>query len=97
MTNSNRHHEYSLGLSRDEQWILHHVMLDRIELEAQHPNDTDPPPFAVYRAFEKIEAGTHRFSWDEYQCLIDELHQYANSTHTPKRDQPIVEQLLNKL
>lgn len=97
MTASNRPYEYILDLSRDEQWILHHVMLDRIELEAQHPDDTEPPPFTVYRVFEKIEAGTHRFSRDEHQCLIDELNQYANSKHIPERDQPIVERLLNKL
>lgn len=96
-TPSSEHQKYTLDLSREEQWVLHHVLLDRIELEAQAPADTDPPPITVYRVFEKLEAGTHQFSRYERQGLRDELHKYAEAMNTPERDQPIVERLLDKL
>ncbi len=97
MIPSSRHHESALDLSREEQWVLHHVILDRMELEARAPADTNPPPVAVYRVFEKLEAGTHRFSRCERQCLRDELDRYAEAADTPERDRPIAERLLDKL
>lgn len=97
MTLSSERQEHTIDLSREEQWVLHHVMLNRMELEVQAPADTDPPPIAVYRVFEKLEAGTHRFSQCERQCLRDELHQYVGAMETPERDRPVAEQLLDKL
>ncbi|WP_306053907.1 DUF7853 family protein [Natronococcus wangiae] len=96
MIPSSGRQERRINLSREEQWVLHHVMLDRMELEAQSPADTDPPSIAVYRVFEKLEAGTHQFSQSECQCLQDELRQYAEVVNTPKRDQPIADRLLDK-
>lgn len=87
----------TLSLSREEQWVVHHVMLDRMELEAQAPAETDPPPLDVYRIFEKLEGGIHWFSQRECQCLRNELSQYAEEKSTPDRDKPITEQILNQL
>lgn len=97
MDDSNRQSEHALDLSRDEQWILHHVVLDRMELEAQAPADTDAPPVALYRVFEKLEAGTYRFSQREYDCLRDEVREYVECAETPERDRPVAERLLDEL
>lgn len=97
MTTSSGHTEAVLELSREEQWMLHHVMLDRMELEARSPAETDPPPVAVYRVFEKLETGTHRFSRCERRCLRAELCQHAEAMDTPERDRPLATQILDKL
>lgn len=56
MTASSERQGRTLNLSRKEQWVLHHMMLDRMELEAQALADTDPPPIAVYRVFKKTQS-----------------------------------------
>lgn len=87
----------TLNLSREEQWVLHHVMLDRIELELHAPETTDPPSIAVYRVFEKLENGIHRFSQRERQCIKEELQQYADAAETPSQDRPIADRILTQL
>ncbi|GAA0683073.1 hypothetical protein GCM10009020_35590 [Natronoarchaeum mannanilyticum] len=79
MSPKNAQRESLLDLSREEQWVLHHVILDCIEMESRAPESTDSPALAVYRVFEKLERGTHRFSQRECQCIRDELRQYVDS------------------
>ncbi|TYL37913.1 hypothetical protein CV102_14395 [Natronococcus pandeyae] len=97
MAPQSEHQERAFDLSREEQWVLHHTLLDRMESEVRSPADTDPPPLAVYRVFEKLEAGTHRFSQRERRCLRDELRQCVAAAETPDRDRPIAERLLVEL
>lgn len=97
MTASTEEQGVTLNLSREEQWVIHHVMLDRMELEAQAPTDTDPPPLEVYRVFEKLETSIHWFSQREGKCLRTELSQYDEAIDTPDHDKPITEQILNQL
>jgi len=97
MAIQNAHHRRTLDLTRKEQWVLHDVMLDRIELELHAPTDTDPPSLAVYRIFEKLEAGMHRFSERERRCIQRELRQHAAARDTPARDTPIAERILEDL
>lgn len=92
-----------LDLSREEQWVLHHVLLDRIELEVQAPADTDPPPLGVFQVFEKLdtptntETATQQFTPCELQCLHEQLRQYAGESTIPAHDQDIAAQLLPRL
>lgn len=84
-------------LSREEQWIAHHVMLDRIELEAKAPGDTDPPPLEVFRVFEKLEADHPRLTSSERRCLCRELRRYVEGVNTPERDESVARSLLEAL
>lgn len=89
--------QQGLTLSREEQWVVHHVMLDRIELETEASTDTDPPPLSVYHIFEKVDSGIFQFSQRERQCLENELSQYAEAGDTPDRDKSTTDQILTKL
>lgn len=93
----NEREQLSLDLSREEQWVVHHVLLDRIESERQSPEDADPPSLAVFRAFEKLEAGTHRFSPSECRCLEDELRQYADADGIPDCDLAATKRVLKQI
>ncbi|RBI59920.1 hypothetical protein DMJ13_19650 [halophilic archaeon] len=90
-----------LALSREEQWVLHHVLLDRIELETRAPADTDPPPLGVFQVFEKLDAHTgtetQQFKSGELWCVCEELRRYATESNIPERDQDIVTQLLRRI
>ena len=87
----------TLDLSREEQWVIHHVMLNRIELELHAPETTDPPSITVYRVFEKPENSVHHFSEQEHQCIKAELQQYADAAETPSQDRPTARRILNRL
>ncbi len=92
-----------LNLSRKEQWVLHHVVLDRIELETRDPEDTDPPPLRVFHAFEKLnahaktESQQFTFTLGERECLYEQLRRYAMEPHTPECDRTVAIQLLPRL
>ena len=62
MAARNTHRDGALDPTREEQWVLHDVMLDRIEMELHVSEDADPHAIEVLRVFEKAEAGTDRFS-----------------------------------
>ncbi|AGB38915.1 DUF7853 family protein [Natronococcus occultus] len=89
--------ETTLNLSRAQQWVLHHVLLDRLELEANAPAATDPPSPAVYRAFDKLDHGCVRFTRRERHRLCEAVRQYADAAETPERDRPIAERVLAEL
>jgi len=97
MDSQNAYNESTLGLSREEQWVLHHVMLDSIEMESRAPESTDPPSLAVYQVFEKLDTGTRRFTEHEHRCIRDELRRYADAEDTPDRDKPVAENILDQL
>ena len=84
-------------LTREQRWVAHHVMLDRIELEAKAPGDTEPPPMEVFEVFEKLEAGEPQFTSSERQYLCRELRRYADAVNTPERDEPVARSLLETL
>ena len=94
MTVQNPREQTNFELSREEQWVLHHVLLDRIELEAKAPGETEPPPLEAFRLFEKLEAGELRFSSRERRCLCRELRRYVDAVTVPERDESVVRSLL---
>ena len=68
-----------LSLSPAEEWTLHHALLERIDAEptAADPTGIDPPPLAVYTAFERLDAGETTFSvaeLDAMQAVISDAH-----------------------
>ncbi|MHC3439444.1 DUF7853 family protein [Natrialbaceae archaeon A-gly3] len=83
--------------SREQQWVAHHVMLDRIELEAKAPGETEPPPMEVFQVFEKLEAGEPRLTSSERRCLCRELRRYVEGVNTPERDESVARTLLESL
>ena len=87
----------TLYLSREEQWIVHHVLLDRMELEARAPVDAEPPPIEVFRIFEKIEAGVEQFSPKELQHLAEELSRYTERSEAPSQDRSTTQRLCSYL
>lgn len=96
MAAQNTHRDSAVDLTREEQWVLHDVILDRIEMELRVPEETDPPDPDLFRVFEKVEAGTYRFSEDERQCIETELRGYADARDTPERDLSVVERVVDR-
>lgn len=94
MTASTERKGLSLTLTREEQWVLHHLMLDRMELEIPS-TEADPPSVDIYRVFDKLEAGTHWFTSRECRLLREELGRYAEARDTPDRDRPTARRLLD--
>lgn len=88
---------FAFDLSREEQWVVHHVLLDRIEMELHAPESTDPPSPTVYRAFEKLEGDAARLSQSERECVRDELRRYVDADDTPERDRPVAKRVLWRL
>lgn len=97
MAAQNTHRDGALDLTREEQWVLHDVMLDRIEMELCVPKDAEPPAIEVFHVFEKLEAGTYQFSEAERQCIREELRRYANARDTPERDVSVIERVVDRL
>lgn len=84
-----------LPLSPPQQWTLHHILLDRIELERRSPATVEPPPLPVFTAFEKIESGDSWFMPDELRSMRAELRWYLRrNVHGPP-DRATVERLID--
>ncbi|GAA0673238.1 hypothetical protein ACFQDG_10145 [Natronoarchaeum mannanilyticum] len=79
-------------MSRAEQWVVHHVMLQQVEA---HREDGESPPWWAINAIEKLEdrpveestAGTDRpFTCYEAWRLRRALSEYAEQPETPEDD-----------
>lgn len=84
-----------LELTRAECWTLHHVLLERLdaELTATDPTAIEPPPLAVYRAFDTLETDGPCFTVTELTALTDVLARaHAQPAWAAERDR--LEQLL---
>lgn len=60
-----------MSLAPEEQWTVHHVLLERIEQEstADDPTGVDPPSVAVFQAFERLNTGGTTFTIDELEAI----------------------------
>ena len=88
----------ALSLPPEEQWTLHHVLLDRIEREARAEDaaTVSPPSVEVYEAFETLDAGETSFTvvqLDAIRTLLAEYH------HVPswELDRSRVERLIHRI
>ena len=87
----------TLSLPREEQWTLHHVLLDRIEQEAtaKDPASIDPPPVEVFQAFETLDAGKTSFTIPQLTAIQTILAEYHHSPTWWEIERPQIEQLLH--
>ena len=88
----------TLSLPLEEQWTLHHVLLDRIDQETTVGDTTevDPPPVEVFRAFETLDAGETSFTIAQLETIQDVLAEYHHSPTWWEIERPQFEQLLHR-
>lgn len=70
-------------LSRAEQWVVHHVLLETIGLadgELSEPSDPDELPQRNLAVLEKLEAGQFEFTADELVFLRRACDRHARVT-----------------
>lgn len=73
----------AIDLSRAEQWVSHHVLLDEIGLADgdQTPTDeTDPSTQVILGVLEKLESGTFEFTAEELTTLQSACREHARTT-----------------
>lgn len=89
----------TLTLPSEEHWTLHHVLLDRIEREpsAEEPTDAEPPAIEVYRAFERLDAGSTTFTLEQLEAMQTVLADYHHRTTWWEIERPRVESLLRRI
>lgn len=71
----------TLDASLEDQWSLHHVLLDRLEREtaAEGPSPLPPQLVEVVRAFETLDAGDRRFTVPQLEAVRALLAEYLSS------------------
>ncbi|WP_226010074.1 hypothetical protein [Halomicrobium salinisoli] len=84
----------ALSLPIEQQWTLHHVLLDRIEREETTPADVEPPRVEVFQAFEALDAGETRFTRAQLEAIEDLLSEYHHSTGRWEAERSTIEALL---
>lgn len=70
-------------LSRAEQWVVHHVLLDSIGLadgEPGRPSDGTDRPQRTLDVLEKLESGSFEFTADELSLLKRACGDHARTT-----------------
>lgn len=70
----------TLSLPFEEHWTLHHVLLDRIDQEAEKPSRADPPPVEVFQAFETLDSGKTNFTIGQLEAIQTILAEYHHSS-----------------
>lgn len=76
---------YEVTLSRDEQWVAHHVLSNRLD-DALEADET--PPEWTLDVLETLEADgdTERLTGTQADRLYDALATYVDREETPDRD-----------
>ena len=73
----------AIELSRAEQWVVHHVLLESIGLADGEPNrddDAGTPAQQSVDVLEKVEAGTFEFTEEELSFLREACDRHARRT-----------------
>jgi hypothetical protein len=90
----------TLSLSREDEWTLHHVLLDRLGFG----RDTGPPSLGsdpagddseLRRAFEKTDTGGNDYTLAELKAMQRVLAAYHHSTTWWEVERPRLERLLH--
>lgn len=100
MSDSPSHpHSITLSLPPEEQWTLHHVLLDRIEQETTTKDsaNVDPPPLEVFQAFETLDAGETSFTIPQLLAIQTILAEYHYSSTWWEIERSRIEQLLHRV
>ncbi|MDS0473410.1 hypothetical protein [Natrinema sp. 1APR25-10V2] len=76
---------YEVTLSRDEQWVVHHVLSNRLD---DALDDEETPPEWVLEVLEAIETDdeTERLTGHQADRVYDALAAYVDREETPDRD-----------
>lgn len=86
-----------VDLTHEQAWVLHDVLLDRIEAEYHDPAAVEPPTLEVYQAFEAIDSGRTQLSISNCHGLADELERAIMSGSLSPADIRTAEQLIDRL
>ena len=70
-----------MDVPRADQWTLHHVLLDRLEREADREVPSPLPPALVEanRAFETLDAGGRTFTLPQLHTIRAVVGEYVHS------------------
>jgi len=74
---------HEVTLSRDEQWVVHHVLATHID---EALDDEQSPPAWMLAVFETIETDDCVVTDDQLRQLRDTLETYLDRSETPQRD-----------
>lgn len=93
--NSHETRRVTLPLTREEEWTLHHVLLDQIVQEsiAEETSCDDTPPAGVYQAFESLDTGETTFTIDQLRAVHKTLTEYLHTTETENIEYTRIEQI----
>lgn len=87
---------HEITLSREEEWVVHHSLVDRVEeaLDAE-----TPPPSWTLELIETIESGddTELFTGRQVRRLVTLLTEYVDRVDTPSRDVEYGRAVLDRL
>lgn len=89
----------TLSLTVEEEWTLHHVLLDRIDAEST-PTDSprgEPPSLEVFRAFERLDAGETTFTVAQLEAVRSVLAAYHHASTWWAVERSQIEQLLHRV
>lgn len=85
-----------LSLSPEEQWVLHHVLQQRIDCEHRH-SSKEPPPIEVFSAFDKIDSGRTMFTTTELCHVHTQLVHRLEAGNVPESDRRAIKAILEQL
>ncbi|MFC4987985.1 MULTISPECIES: hypothetical protein [Saliphagus] len=74
---------YTIALDREERWVVHHVLTDRID---DRIDDGERPPERLLDLVSRIEDGEKTLTGRQLRTLQDALRTYAGADGTPSRD-----------
>ena len=81
-----------------EHWILHHVLLYRIDRETTGDGPVvDPPSLEIFQAFETLDAGRTTFSTSQLEAMQEVLAEYHHSTSWWESERSQLERLLHNI
>ena len=87
-----------LGLSWREQWVLHHVLSNRLEPRRRgRPTGMPPPPAEVHRTLRKVEAGSLLFTVPELRRTREVLSAYLRTETAPPGERREVRQIVGRI
>ncbi|WP_224450268.1 hypothetical protein [Haloprofundus salilacus] len=85
-----------LELSLEEQWVLHHVLTDYIDVASGEGADL-PKPVVEIALAEKIEAGTFAFTAFELDKLLFRCRFHARNDAVPDADRTVAQALADRI
>ena len=86
-----------LRLSSREQWVLHHVLSNRIDRPRRAPGRAPPPAPEIHQALRKIESGTTFYTVPELRRTREALTAYLRNGTVAAGERREVGHLLERI